>query len=120
MFNPFEIFATSFHAPFSGDVIQNIEPRLNSPEYAGSPGIEARVQREVASYGKQLGKITEALLLLSQKTGQPLPEIEAIVAGVEEVKAESRAALRQEAEAALARLRSVDEEAYRGLLKSAP
>ena len=48
-------------APFSGDVTQEITPRFLFPDIKGSPAIEERVVREVASYGKQLGKVLEAL-----------------------------------------------------------
>ncbi len=106
------MFPYVFRAPFSGDVTQEIVPRFLSPDIKGSPAIEERVVREVASYGKQLGKILEALQSLSERTGTPLPEIDALVEGVERVKADTKEALREEAEAALARLKAVDEAAW--------
>jgi hypothetical protein len=102
-----------FRAPFSGDVTQEIVPRLFSPDIKGSPEIEERIVREVASYGRQLGKVLEALQALSAKTGVKLPEIDEIVAGVERVKADSKETLREEAEAALARLKAADEAAWK-------
>ena len=101
-----------FRAPFSGDVTQEIVPRLFSPEIKGSPEIEARVVREVASYGRQLGKVLEALQALSAKTKVPLPEIDELVASVERVKADSKETLKEEAETALARLKAADEAAW--------
>ncbi|SPH17117.1 hypothetical protein DEA8626_00632 [Defluviimonas aquaemixtae] len=106
------LFPYIFRAPFSGDVTQEITPRFLSPDIKGSPEIEARILREVASYGKQLGKVLEALQALSEKTKVPLPEIDALVAGVERVKAEMKVTLRDEAEAALTRLKAVDEAAW--------
>ncbi|MBY6047287.1 hypothetical protein [Vannielia litorea] len=115
MTSPFDIWAPILRAPFSGDVTQEITPRFLSPEIEGIPEIEQRVQTEVASYGKQLGKVLEALQALSAATGTPLPEIDKLVAGVETVKAKSREEYRAEAVAALDRLRSVDEPAWRAL-----
>lgn len=106
------LFPYVFRAPFSGDVRQEIVPSLFSTQMKGSPEIEARVVREVASYGRQLGKVLEALQALSAATGVALPEIEELVAGVERVKAEAKDALREEAEAALARLKAADEGAW--------
>ena len=113
------LFPYVFRAPFSGDVIQDIQPRLLSPEIKGSPLIEARIQTEVASYGKQLGKVLEALQLLGEKTGTPLPAIDKLVAGVEEVKADAKDELRAEALAALDRLRKADEGAWREVMAAA-
>ncbi|MHC0054562.1 hypothetical protein [Actibacterium sp. D379-3] len=106
---------SDFHAPFSGDVIQSIEPRVFSPDIAGDAEIEERIHMNVASYGRQLGKILEALELLSAATGTDLPAITDLVARVEAEKAERRSSLRAEAEAALAKLRQVDPEAWRDL-----
>ncbi len=116
MLTPFDIWAPMFRAPFSGDVTQEIVPRLFSPDIKGIPEIEARVQTEVASYGKQLGKVLEALQTLSAATNTPLPEIDALVAGIKEVKDDSRADFRADAEAALARLRAVDEDGWRAVV----
>ena len=89
MLTPFDIWSPTFHAPFSGDVTQEITPRFLSPEIKGSPGIEHRVQTEVASFGKQLGKVLEALEVLSEKTDTPLPEIDTLIARVADVKADA-------------------------------
>lgn len=113
---PFDIWSPIFRAPFSGDVTQEITPRFLSPDIKGSPAIEEKVVREVASYGKQLGKVLEALQALSAATDTPLPEIDALVAEVETVKADAKEALRAEAEAALARLKAVDEDGWREVL----
>ncbi|PJI84976.1 hypothetical protein BC777_2970 [Yoonia maricola] len=113
MLTPFDIWSTVIRAPFSGDVTQEITPSFLSPEIKGSPAIEERVVREVASYGTQLGKVLEALQALSAATDTPLPEIDALVEQVEAVKADATEALRAEAEAALKRLKAVDEDGWR-------
>ncbi len=113
MLTPFDIWSPIIRAPFSGDVTQEITPRFLSPDIKGSPAIEERVQREVASYGKQLGKVLEALQALSEATGTDLPEIDGLVAEIETVKAGAKEGLRAEAEAALARLKAVDEDGWR-------
>lgn len=119
MLTPFDIWSPVFRAPFSGDVTQEITPRVFSPEIKGSPLIEHRIQTEVASYGKQLGKVLEALALLSAKTDTPLPEIDALITGVETVKADAKDALREEAKAALARLRAADPDGHDRLIADA-
>ncbi len=117
MLTPFDIWSPTFHAPFSGDVTQEITPRVFSPDIKGSPAIENRVQTEVASYGKQLGKVLEALVTLSEKTDTPLPEIDALITGVEKVKANAKEVLREEAIAALARLQRADPAAHAALIR---
>lgn len=113
MITPFDIWAPIIRAPFSGDVTQEIAPQVLSPQIKGVPEIEQKVQTEVASYGRQLGKVLEALQTLSEATETPLPEIDELIAGVEAVKSASKADLRTNAEAALARLRAADEDAWR-------
>ena len=116
MMTPFDVWAPMFRAPFSGDVTQEIVPRFFSPDIKGVPEIELKVQTEVASYGKQLGKVLEALQTLAAATETPLPEIDALVTGIEAVKADSRAAIRADAQAALARLRAIDTDGWRDLV----
>ncbi len=113
MQTPFDIWSPIFHAPFSGDVTQEITPRILSPDIKGSPAIEERVVREVASYGKQLGKVLEALQALAAEAEVDLPEIDALAEEVETVKGDTKEALRAEAEAALKRLKAVDEDGWR-------
>jgi len=116
MVTPIDVWAPMFRAPFSGDVTQEIAPQVLSPTIQGIPEIEHKVQTEVASFGKQLGKILEALHTLSVATDTPLPEIEALIEGVQAVKDQSQADYRAEAEAALTRLRAVDQDGWRTLM----
>ncbi|MDP5220285.1 hypothetical protein Q5Y75_24140 [Ruegeria sp. 2205SS24-7] len=109
MFGPFSVWSPEFRFPLSGNVQQEIEPTIGT---RGIPAIEARVQREVASYGTQLGKVLEALQALSAETGVDLPEIDALIAGVEGVKTECKEVLRDHAAEALRKLKEVDQEGY--------
>ena len=118
---PFSLFPTirtEFNAPFSGNVAQNIEPRVFSPDIAGDPRAEARIHHNVASYGTQLGKILEALEALSIATDTPLPEIDSLVERVEAEKTHHRETLRREAQEALMRLKTADEPAWKELLNN--
>jgi hypothetical protein len=54
------------HWPFSGAVTQDIHPSLLAR--AGSDETEVRVLREVASYGKQIGVLSDLLLALVEAT----------------------------------------------------
>ena len=70
--NPWQLFwAPQFHFPFGGSVAQQIEPNTNwffgaiRPE-AGDAVIEQQAFG-IASYGKQLGLITDVLLDIAQR-----------------------------------------------------
>lgn len=117
-FSLFPMIRTEFHAPLSGDVTQNVEPRVFSPDIAGDARTEARIHHNVASYGKQLGKILEALKTLSDATHTPLPEIDSLIERVEAEKSSQRETLRREAEEALMRLKTADEAAWRDVVQS--
>lgn len=95
--------------PLSGDVWQKIFTTWFSPSvtvnYQGDPAIEQRVVTEVASYGRQLGWLSEIVLALAKK--EPLPQdtlnnLEAAIDQIEEIK--SRSDLVNKAESALDRL----------------
>lgn len=77
MFPLFWFWAPQFRFPLGGDVAQDIEPRLDAffnaiPARAGNGRIEGQAFR-VASYGHQLGVITELLLALLQRQPELLP-----------------------------------------------
>jgi hypothetical protein len=71
MFPWFWLWAPQLRLPFSGDVAQDIEPRLDwffagiKPE-AGNARIEARAF-DVATYGHQLGVITDLLIEMTER-----------------------------------------------------
>lgn len=115
MFGPFSLWSTTFRLPLSGDVSQEIEPRFVSPDIKGVPEIEQEVITTVASYGKQLGKILEALQTLGNQAGVDLPEIESLNVEIEAAKTRAKEAVQARAEAALEDLRKVDEQSWRKL-----
>lgn len=116
---PFDIWAPIFRAPFSGNVTQEISPRLLSPNIQGVPEIEHKIETEVASFGKQLGKIIEALRELSTETKVPLEDIDALYHKIEAVKADSKDAMRAHAVEALARLKAADADGWSAVISEA-
>ena len=64
-----------FRSPWSGDVAQRITAPWFSPSltvnYAGDPAVENRVVTEVASYGKQLGWLSEIVIALAKTQSVP-------------------------------------------------
>ena len=110
-FNPFAYM----RAPLSGDVMQDIFARFFSPtinmEFAGDREIEAEIVSDVASYGKQLGKLTEALIAVAEKSGADGPEIDSLRTlrdQVEDAKARQRDDAYGTAARATARLKRTD------------
>jgi len=67
MFWWFNVFAPQTHWPLSGGVTQDIRPELFAR--AGSEDIERRALREVASYGRQIGALSDLLLSLADQPG---------------------------------------------------
>ncbi len=100
------VYSPTYEYPLSGDVIQGISPSF-AFEMEGIPEVEYEVCTTVASYGKQLGKLTEAVLALAEKTGLKGKEIEAVREIAEGVKAAKiRASEAAEARAAKAAARA--------------
>ena len=90
-------WAPQIHFPWSGSVAQQIEPNLGWFFGAIRPGAgDGAVEREafeIASYGKQLGLLSEALLGLSERSSVTpdqanlaLDRLEVIRARIESVK----------------------------------
>ena len=67
MFWWFNVFAPQTHWPLSGGVTQDIRPALFAK--AGDGDVEQRVLREVASYGRQIGALSDLLLTLTDQPG---------------------------------------------------
>lgn len=92
-------WAPQLRLPFSGDVAQDIEPRLDAffagiKPQAGNARVEARAF-EVASYGDQLGVITKLLIELAERqpaelqaASRPLAELRRIRDRIEAIKDE--------------------------------
>ncbi|SEA06011.1 hypothetical protein [Variovorax sp. YR216] len=119
-----------FHLPFSGSVAQQIEPDTNwffagIPSSAGN-GLLEKKAFDVASYGRQLGWITEVLLAAKGSDAiapgdaeDSLRKLEAAYLKIEAVKEESRAELVDVASAALQKLGEADPAALEMLILSA-
>ena len=119
-FDPFWMLRT----PLSGDVNQRITAPWFSPSltvnYAGDAVIEDRVVTKVASYGRQLGWLTEIAIALAKN--QPLPEetllrLEQASREIEAIKKEARLSALQEADKALDRLEREQPAQYDKLLR---
>lgn len=128
------LWAPQLQLPFSGDVAQRIEPRTQwffdgIDSASGDPVIE-RKAFEVASYGRQLGLITELLQDLAVQTpprtaaGRKARErLLAIQAEIERIKTEDAASQVQMVEAGLRRLQThhkAEYEALRARLQQLP
>ena len=95
MFPWLMVWAPQFHYPFSGSVAQQIEPNWffdAIPPDAGDGRIEQQAF-EVASYGRQLGLLSEVLIALadqqpalSNEANASLTRLKAIQAEIEKIK----------------------------------
>lgn len=114
MFPWFWLWAPQLRLPFSGDVAQDIEPRLDAffagiKPQSGNARIEARAF-DAASYGRQLGVITDLLIEMAERlpadaqaASKPLQALRDIRTRIEAIKdveydrelAELQARLRQ-------------------------
>lgn len=112
-------WAPELHFPFSGGVAQRIEPNSNwffdaIRPVSGSADIE-RQAFEIASYGKQLGLITEVLLSMAGEATIPadqaarsLARLKEIHGKIETLKTSQSTALADTATALLDKLRTSD------------
>ncbi|CAK0779113.1 hypothetical protein WCLP8_900009 [uncultured Gammaproteobacteria bacterium] len=101
--------ASPWFMPFSGDVWQKIFTTWFSPSftvnYQGDPVIEQRVVTEVASYGRQLGWLSEIVLALAKNNKVPQDAFDKLTAAVDLIEdIKNRSSLVDEAEDALNRL----------------
>ncbi len=134
MFPLYRYFSPHFRFPFSGDVNQQISPETDwffgniSPQ-AGDGEIEKEVFLKIASYGKQLGKITAVLLALIEEVRKNKPsvlknfpeldELKELNEKIERVKEDNRDRNREYATRILDKLiESNDTEFVNELLKS--
>jgi hypothetical protein len=118
-YDPFWIFRW----PFSGNVNERITAPWFSPSltvnYAGDAKIEDRVVTEVASYGKQLGWLTEIAIALAKKQDPPadtLRLLEKAAAAIDTIKKEVHPSALGAAEKALDRLERDQPAQYEKLL----
>lgn len=104
------VYAPTYEYPLSGDVTQGISPSFGQ-EIEGIPEVEYEVITTVASYGTQLGKLTDAVLALAEKIDLDGPEVTAlqeIADGVEEAKHRAREAVKTRAEKMAVRAARID------------
>jgi hypothetical protein len=113
-----------FRSPLSGDVNQRITAPWFSPSltvnYAGDPVVEDRVVTEVASYGRQIGWLTEIAIALAKN--QPPPEetlrrLEKASSDIEAIKKDVHRSALDTASAALDRLERDDPKSYKKLIR---
>jgi len=121
--NPFSPY-NWFWSPLSGDVSQDFSPMTNwfcpqlEVNYAGDKNIEAKVISEVASYGKQLGILTEAVLSLAGDNQDPeIKRLREINDQVKKIKEETSIQSRQKAKESMERLRESDPDAFLDLIR---
>lgn len=119
MFPWFFVFAPQWQLPFSGSVMQRIDPQTHwfFDGIDGNAG-DGRIERqafEVASYGRQLGLIAEVLVDLAEqsppksaKATESLRRLKLIQAEIEQIKAKDAGDLVREIEVALDRLERRD------------
>jgi hypothetical protein len=92
MFPWFWFFAPQIHFPWSGSVAQRIAPETDWFFTGIAPGAgDAQIERRafaVATYGKQLGLITEVLLDLAQQVAPTSPKARESVARLAAIRAE--------------------------------
>jgi hypothetical protein len=110
--------------PFTGDVNQRITTPWFSPTvnvtYAGDAAIEDRVTADVASYGRQLGWLSEIIVALAHKQDAPertLARLEQAMEDIENIKKQRQKSVRDRAIEALDRLKRDQPEEYERLLR---
>lgn len=110
--------------PPAGDVLQRITTPWFSPSltvnYAGNAVIEERVVTQVASYGKQLGWLTEMVLALAD--GKEIGEdtkrkLNSACEQIQKIKQDVRQSAYLEASDALDRLQEEHPHSYRELIE---
>lgn len=115
---------SQFNFPWSGDVVQRIDPDFffgAIPAEAGIGEIEKEIFK-IASYGKQLGLITEVLLALAEEaklTAEPkksLDTLKDIHTKIEAVKKNKKEEIRHNARSVLDKLKASDEDGFKKLL----
>lgn len=119
-------FPSVIRMPWSGDIVQDIRPEFFSPSYSGDAEVEAEVIKGVAGYGRQLGWVSEALMVLIDRAddfeGDDADKIAALrkmVKDIDGVKRRKKKTVEGKALSALETLRIVDKDAYWKLIDRA-
>ena len=121
MFPWLMIWAPQLHFPWSGSVAQQIDPGIffaAIPPRAGNARVEQRAF-EVASYGRQLGWLTEIVTELadqqppkSRKAAHSLKRLKEVQAEIEKIKDSELHKLAADVEAQLLQLQKSDPAAF--------
>ena len=119
-----DLFFPNFRSPFS-DNWQKFFSSWFSPQttinVAGKLPVEERVITDVASYGAQLGWITDIVLALAEKEGHKSDAVKKLSHAVERIKtikAEHARSMEGEARNALDRLKRDNPEEFRKLVSN--
>jgi hypothetical protein len=114
-----------FKFPLSGNVTQDINPVTSwlSPQlefnFAGNHQIEADVISTVASYGKQLGTISEAVLELADGTQNgAIEQLRQLTKDIDSIKKKHQQQEATRLKAGLEQLQKNDPDAFKQLLLS--
>jgi len=108
-------------APLSGDVSQWF--KIFSPTVTvngrGEPELEARIVRDVATYGAQLGPLTQVVLAMARGAAPPTDELDKLTTinkAVQDAKDDYDRGVRERARRALTDLRQQDPVAFADVL----
>lgn len=116
---------SNYNFPLSGNVQQHIDPDWffsTIDAEVGDGEIEKEVFQKIASYGKQIGLLTEALLSMSAKLEMneqdilALKELTELQEKIEVIKTAKKQRVRKNAEKIMDKLQSCDPEGFRSLL----
>jgi len=115
------IWNPQFHFPWSGSVAQRIEP-ITLFDSIGADAGDGKIEKkafDVASYGRQLGLITEVLIGLAEKqmalppeAASSLERLKSIRDQIEKIKEDEAVTLVQDIEARVDKLRRSNQVEY--------
>ena len=111
---PFSLFAP---ASFTQPILPDWSFQRVNVNYAGNPEVERDVVEKVASFGKQLGIITDAVLALAdgKRDDKAIARLKEIAAKIEALKNQNKASLADQARGAMRRLEKAEPAAARGI-----
>jgi len=120
-FDPFWMFKTPIARAESARNREASPSPMIAVNYAGNAAVEDRIVTDVASYGRQLGWLSEIVLALAK--GEPAPEeslgqLRKAADAIERIKAEAQVSATEAATQALDRLQSEQPQEYERFLRS--
>jgi GTP-binding protein EngB required for normal cell division len=119
---------SNFNFPLSGNVNQKIEPDWFSNTInadVGDSEIEREIFQKVASYGKQIGMVTEVLISIADKLKidsnanaiQSLAELKKLQTRIESIKISKKNRIKEKSKTILDKLRVCDPEGFKKLME---